>query len=191
MCPGAGLAQQENTPSHLPEATPEAVALPGSPLTAKAGHGFGCWLCHRDRPDWQRMSLLVAGQPPQQWVRQGAEQPPAVFGSQAQPCCTGQRGEFMGHCVRICVLQPQAVTALLLPTAARHLLPQLLASAPSACPAWAGAVHKWDEGPALLERLQALPPLPRRSKAQAGLLTLLHSIQTNQGWSLRGGMGPG
>lgn len=77
---------------------------------------------------------------------------------------------------------------LLLPAAVRHschswdsdpavpycietLLPQLLPSAPSACPAWAGAVHKWDEGPALLERLQALPPLPHRSKAQAGLLT--------------------
>lgn len=28
-------------------------------------------------------------------------------------CCAGQRGEFVGHHVRICVLQPQAVTGLL------------------------------------------------------------------------------
>lgn len=58
--------------------------------------------------------------------------------------------------------------------------------APSACPA------QGDEGPGLPERLQALPSLPHRSKVQAGLLTLLHSIQAKPGsLSLRGGMGPG
>lgn len=102
--------------THQPEATPGAVAaaLSGYPLGAvEAGHGFCCWLCYRDRPDWQGMSLLVAGEPHQQWVRQGAGQPPAGIGSQAQPCCTGQRGEFMGDHVRICVPQPQAAKALL------------------------------------------------------------------------------
>lgn len=128
MCPRAGLAQQENTPTPGPEATPGTVtaALLGCPLTAvKAGHGFCCWLCHRECPDWQRMSLLAAGHPPQQGLREGAGQPGLFVvpkqGSQgSQPCCTGHRGEFMGHRVRICVLQPQAVTAL-----SCHVLPEL------------------------------------------------------------------
>lgn len=200
--------QQENTPTHQPEATPGAVAaaLPGySPTAVKAGHGFCCWLCHRDCPDWQRRSLLVAGQPQQQRVRQGAGQPPAGFGSQAQPCCTGQRAEVMGHCVRICVLQPQAVTVLLEAKAVSCLSCHSWDTAPAApscgetAPAPAagllphlpaqpgqGLCTSGIEGPGLLERLQALPPSPPR-KVQAGLLTLLHSIQAKpESLSLRG-----
>lgn len=159
--PELGLLSRK-TSTHRPAATPGTVAaaLLGYPLTAaSAGHGFCCWLCHGDRPDWQGMSLLVAGQPQQQWLRQ----PPAVCGPRAQPCCSGQRGELMGHRVSICVPQPRAVTALLeakaVPCLSCHSWDRVPA-APNRSetpPATAAALlphlpcpAQWDEGPGLL-----------------------------------------
>lgn len=162
MCPGAGPVQQENTPTKWPGASPGAVALPGYPLTAvEAEHGFSCWLCHRDCPGWQRMSLLVAGQPHSTEVReQGSLQ--LLLVPKPSPAALG-RGVSSPH-RDLCATAPGCHSSAGGKSHIQSELPQLgqcsccsqlqpdtschsccWPPAPSACPAWAGAVHEWDE----------------------------------------------